>query len=441
MNTERILTEAQVTLLRKRWDDLGGPDVPLTISDGMGVDSTAVLVAFIEAGIRPQAILFADTGGEKDATYRYIAVQNKYLQERQFPEVTVCKLATTTDYDSLQGNCLDNETLPSLAFGLHSCSVKWKIVPQDMVIQGAKGIVNKHPGLDSFKDCWKDGAWFDTGEVKRVKVSKKRLQVGIDADGKPYAEVPIWDWNPGTGRNPIKVIGYDDSDQDRKRRGKVHDGALNRPAGDKPAYKPYDFWYPLQDLGWKRGECIKAIQAAGLEVPVKSACYFCPASKAWELWWLAAVEPHHLISSLEIEYGALTGKHSRWDEIKFGAWESYLDQTGKKFPSKSHCGLGRSFSWCKWAYDNDVVDLDTMTVIIDPAFALAKSKELRKADNAEDVRGCGAVPAADTEDEVPVQVIEVTTLAPPVSAPRPILHLKRKPDVRLDPFKRARKVA
>lgn len=34
-------------------------------------------------------------------------------------------------YDSLYGNCWHNETLPGLAFGRKSCSIKWKREPQD----------------------------------------------------------------------------------------------------------------------------------------------------------------------------------------------------------------------------------------------------------------------------------------------------------------------
>jgi len=36
----------------------------MVVSYGGGVNSTAVLVGMVERGIRPDAILFADTGGE-----------------------------------------------------------------------------------------------------------------------------------------------------------------------------------------------------------------------------------------------------------------------------------------------------------------------------------------------------------------------------------------
>lgn len=40
---------------------------------------------------------------------------------------------------------------------------------------------------------------------------------------------------------------------------------------------PYEVpTYPLIDLGYNRGDCQQVIAAAGLPVPGKSACYFCP---------------------------------------------------------------------------------------------------------------------------------------------------------------------
>lgn len=44
------------------------PDCPLVVAYGLGVNSTAMLVEFARRGIRPDLILFADTGGEKPET-------------------------------------------------------------------------------------------------------------------------------------------------------------------------------------------------------------------------------------------------------------------------------------------------------------------------------------------------------------------------------------
>ena len=81
-------------------------------------------------------------------------------------------------------------------------------------------------------------------------------------------------------------------------------------------------------------------------VPIKSACFMCPASKVWELWWLAGKHPELLEQALQLELRALTGKHSRFDSVEFGAtWEN-LVRNADSFPSSSTTvGLGWSFAW------------------------------------------------------------------------------------------------
>lgn len=131
-------------------------------------------------------------------------------------------------------------------------------------------------------------------------------------------------------------------------------------------------------------------------VPVKSACFFCPASKAWELWWLAAHHPDLLEQALRLEYRALTGRHSRFDEVEFGAsWEA-LVRTADRFPSTTTTvGLGRSFAWNQWARVNGVTD-ELFQVRRDAASRarfLAVAEAMRDGgDNALDVRCASAAP-------------------------------------------------
>ena len=88
---------------------------PVVASWVAGVDSTAMLVAMKHRGIIPDAILFADTGGEKPETYDYIDEIAPWLAHRGAPPVTcVRKLSSPrVSYTTLEGNCLANETLPS----------------------------------------------------------------------------------------------------------------------------------------------------------------------------------------------------------------------------------------------------------------------------------------------------------------------------------------
>jgi hypothetical protein len=102
---------------------------PLVVSCGLGTDSIAMLVWLYRNNIRPDLIQFADTGGEKPETYAYIAVLNAWLASIGFPLLTVVKLHSK--HASLEDNCLNNRTLPSLAFGGKGCSLKWKVAPMD----------------------------------------------------------------------------------------------------------------------------------------------------------------------------------------------------------------------------------------------------------------------------------------------------------------------
>ena len=103
------------------------PDWPLVVAYGLGVNSTALLVEFVNRGVTPDLILFADTGGEKPETYAYLPVVQQYLKAVRFPPVvTVRYEPKTAPYRTLEGQCLHTGTLPSLAYGGKSCSQKWK---------------------------------------------------------------------------------------------------------------------------------------------------------------------------------------------------------------------------------------------------------------------------------------------------------------------------
>ncbi len=94
------------------------PDCPLVAAYGLGVDSTAMLIEFVHRGIRPDHILFADTGGEKPETYQYLRVIRPFLARSGFPDVTVVRYQPKRAvYHTLEEQCLHTGTLPSLAYG------------------------------------------------------------------------------------------------------------------------------------------------------------------------------------------------------------------------------------------------------------------------------------------------------------------------------------
>jgi hypothetical protein len=77
-------------------------------------------------------ILFADTGSEKPETYAYLEIRRQWLRRVEFPDLIVVRRRGVRVPDqSLEDQCLRTGTLPSLAYGGKSCSLKWKVAPQD----------------------------------------------------------------------------------------------------------------------------------------------------------------------------------------------------------------------------------------------------------------------------------------------------------------------
>ena len=92
------------------------------------------------------------------------------------------------------------------------------------------------------------------------------------------------------GRKIIKYIGIDADESHR--------------AIERPDDKKYIYQYPLIDWDMGRDECIETIKNAGLCLPGKSACFFCPSAKISEIHQLKAVYPELLERALKMESNA-----------------------------------------------------------------------------------------------------------------------------------------
>jgi hypothetical protein len=318
----------------------------IAVCFGSGVDSTAMLVALFLAGIRPDVITFADTGGEKPETYTHVERINVVLAAWGWPLIQTVskKTKASTGYTTLEGNCVENQTLPSLAFGMKSCSIKWKQGPQDQFLKGAISGPNARD---------------------------------------PH---PLWISTQARGERIVKLIGYDSGSADTRR-------AKNLKSTDGE----FDYLYPLQILGWEREYCVAAITEylGPALVPIKSACFFCPASKQWELYWLAANHPDLMERALHMERVALTGRHSRFDAIEFGdTWDAMVANHDRFPSSNTTVGLGRNFAWNQWARVNHVVDSDFRVMRDDASRArFARLGTPPRSDNARDSRTDSSLPA------------------------------------------------
>src|SRR6185369_11448798 len=102
-------------------------------------------------------------------------------------------------------------------------------------------------------------------------------------------------WQPArdcwsSGGKVHKSIGYD--------AGEAHRG-INLKEDEKYLYR-----YPLVEWAWFREDCIAAIERAGLPVPGKSACFFCPSSKKHEVLELRKTHPKLFDRAVAMERGA-----------------------------------------------------------------------------------------------------------------------------------------
>jgi hypothetical protein len=270
------------------------PDCPLVVAYGLGVDSTAMLVEFARRGVRPDLILFADTGGEKPETYAYLPVMQRYLAGVGFPPVvTVRYEPRRAPYRTLEGQCLHTGTLPSLAYGGKSCSIKYKRVPQD------RYILARYPPAELLRQGKRvvRAIGFEAGEGRRTYVHVVKA-IGLDA-----GEGHRLTWarsEPGEGKRPSREAWLD-----------AH---------------YFVYWYPLLEWGYDRERYKRVIAEAGLPVPVKSACFFCPASKKQEIVWLREHHPALLERALEIERNAQAKLTSVKGLGRSFSWEAYLDR-------------------------------------------------------------------------------------------------------------------
>ncbi len=94
------------------------------------------------------------------------------------------------------------------------------------------------------------------------------------------------------------------------------------------ADKKYAYRSPLAEWGWRREECVEAIRDAGLPMPGKSACFFCPSTKKQEIVDLAANHPALLQRALDIEDAARPDLTSVKGLGRRFAWRDYCEQQG-----------------------------------------------------------------------------------------------------------------
>ena len=248
------------------------------VTYGGGTNSTAMLIGMYETGEKPDLIIFADTAGEKPHTYNNLTEVNAWCASVGFPLITVVKGSMP---QQLIDESLENECL------------RLGTLP------------SKAYGFSQCSQKWK------------IDPVNKYLKALSEQTGVALSDM-------------IRCIGFD--------MGEIH--RYERSEGYKDKHiNPQR--YPLIEWEWGRDECVAAIKRAGITQPGKSACFFCPSSKKYEILWLKKEHPELFARAIEIERKAMAGE-------------------GRAEPSR--CGLGRSFTWAEISeadeQDNVSIEID-----------------------------------------------------------------------------------
>jgi len=159
---------------------------------------------------------------------------------------------------------------PAKTFGQSSCSVKWKVEPQ-----------NRHLKK-----------WMKENDVAHID----------------------------------HVIGYDMDEINRME--KAERAIAEKKSNDANYQKFSTNRYLLIEWGWGRDECVAAIRMHGLKQPGKSACFMCPSSKKHEVTWLRDNHPGLYRDAIVLERRALAGEGqapaARVDGLgRHWNWESF----------------------------------------------------------------------------------------------------------------------
>jgi hypothetical protein len=103
---------------------------PLVVNWGGGTNSTAMLVGLLDRGIRPDLVIFADTGAEKPGTYAFLEEFRAWLAARGL-EIVVVQHRTRAG-ETFEQMLARKADVPAIAYGWKTCSTTWKRDPIDV---------------------------------------------------------------------------------------------------------------------------------------------------------------------------------------------------------------------------------------------------------------------------------------------------------------------
>ncbi|MFJ1865495.1 phosphoadenosine phosphosulfate reductase [Streptomyces sp. NPDC088097] len=233
-----------------------------SISYGGGVQSTALLVLAATGRIDFRTFLMANVGddSENPATMRYLDEHARpYAAEHGIELVLLDRVMVRSGETRTLHGQLTKEGSRSLAIpvrmsngapGTRSCTAdfKIKVIGKELKRRGATAgrVCRAHRAEQPGTACEEDGTPYLCGDGPRQDCPKC-VQPNV-------ATIGIG-------------ISVDEVHRANKRHCEPHEEIV----------------YPLLDLGLRRTDCARIIRDAGLPVPPKSSCYFCPFHRP-ETW-------------------------------------------------------------------------------------------------------------------------------------------------------------
>lgn len=170
------------------WDAFNAappPGMPWGVNFGGGVNSTALLLFCWDFGIRPDWVVFSDTGSERPETYENVERVKAWCNRVGFPFDTTSWIRRDGSFESVHANALRTGYLPSKAYGYSGCTYKWKIQP-----------LQKWRKLHGFSPSGV-AVGYDAGETRRLTKAMKRVCESMEQD----ADETVW--------YPLAAWGYD----------------------------------------------------------------------------------------------------------------------------------------------------------------------------------------------------------------------------------------
>ena len=243
---------------------------PTLLSFGGGINSTALLLEWVEQGKPLDLVIFADTGTEMPETYEFI---DKYV-------IPFCK-----------------------KHNIHFETVYYTVSDK---VAGVK------------KGHWVEGervSIYDYYEYQKAVPSMIKRSCTDKFKISPIEKYIKQKW--GDKNLPLRLIGIDAGESHRAK------FIVDPETGKKEKLYEHNE-YPLLDWGWDREACLDRIKKEGWENPGKSGCYFCPFQSRNNWVRLLEGNPALYDKSMELElqakrfpeFGLLQYKPKRLDWFK-----------------------------------------------------------------------------------------------------------------------------